>query len=444
MDDKRDIDKIFTEGFSEEQFPYNPASWDAMSDMLDHDDKRQRRWLWLRWSLLLLVTIGAGIVYMTNRPMDSGEQEASVEVSTEAARLVTTDQDASTRAVNTDQDPAASISTDEDQNDQGQDSASEMVAGAAQSATTADDTQLLAQAAANGAEDGAEQVKATITDVDNTRGATQTRSIVDVATTMEQSTAVDKQDPAVVNRDQDQYATEDLAVVLDIGQLPLPIGAETTMTYDLDMPLYASTPDMVPVVRPRRWEVELTLGAELSVLDRQSDPKLGNRGGVRLGYYLSQRWSVHAGLIYSNKIFAGSGDAFQDRSIFTDAAPEKMEGKSAFVEIPVSVRYHWSANRRARQFVEVGFTNFNHRSEWYGFEYSPEDESPNLMREIPSRSVNKMALGAARIAYGIDIAFGGSTSLGVVPYVQVPLKGIGAGNVSIYNTGLELALRHRL
>lgn len=433
MDDKSDIDKIFADGFSEEQFPYNPASWDAMSDMLDKDDKRGRWWLWLRWSLLLLVAIGSGIALMLNA---SGEDVA---VGASLGRVVEQPTDevvAGIQDTDVDQIPTSTV---QEMIDTPVDGLSRRLA-----------TEKLDNAAVERSKNAASVLSVASNSTDTYEGSDSGESIgvsqqISIALATDEvsgtSRTVDNS-PALAISDQANVQGMDRDEVVD--QLPSLASIINVEIVDLEAPAYAALPEVRPQARTKKWEVELTGGAELSVLGMESTPKLGNRGGVRIGYYLSRQWSVHAGLVYSNKLFAGSGDEFQDRSIFTDVAPEKMEGKSAFLEIPVSVRYHWSSAKRMGHFVEAGFTNFNHRSEWYGFEYNPEDEAPDLMKEIPSRSVNKMALGAFRLAYGLDIGLGASTSIGVVPYIQVPLRGIGAGNVSIYNTGLELALRHRL
>lgn len=437
MADRNDIDQLFSQGFGEEQYPYKETSWQQMSELLDRDKRRRRAW----WMLGLLLSIGiltAAVMMLpvndrvTSTIASEGEiEQTSASTTMEAVNSTMADtQTANTTVVNEERRATTRKSRT---SDEGVSSSN-----AFNLAANEDGVQVPTS--------NASSVETTIVpipdDLESLASATDYssygvdrhfRSIASPSQQERLSSTTDEL-PSMEAAVNERPAT----VLQGIAALDVvPMAQATTTTLP-------STDYILPAPRNKRWLIELAGGPELSVLMTESAPRVGSRFGIKVGYFLTDKWSIHAGVLYSQKLFNGAGTEYENSDVFTDALPDKMEGKSSFLELPIVARYHLKGKRRWRQYVEVGLTNFNHRSEWYGFEYRPEDESVNLMKEIPMQEVNKMALGAARLAYGLQTTIDSQLELSIIPYLQVPLRGVGSGNVSIYNTGLEFSLGYRL
>lgn len=440
-----DIDRLFVAGSEQHKYAYNPDAWAQLDQRLDQraDQRRKRRYLWL----LLLVGIG-GLAILSTQLRTTLEPSISDE---QLGRTTPSNTSMSTSPVQP--PPIWASSIDDDLTSPELDGLNEnddklTLVGSTTSSTAADtptaapstgrDTGYpIPPPAETQSASSTGTVQALLPPVSGSEGEHDTDAVASAASI---SAATDNI-PAMDQ--QDVIQEEDLAPSVKITpRLP---DLQSLVVTD-SQTIYTDTREIITLPQPARplpWTIEVFAGPEWSVLSGDSDLARGARAGVKLGYRLSPSWSIHAGVAYSQKLFNGSGEDFDNDALFTDAIPSRMEGKSAFIEIPVSIRYTGKRRAGRQWYIEAGLTNFNHRSEWYGFEYDPADQQPGLMVEIPSQQVNKMALGASRLAIGYDISLTDKTTIGIAPYIQVPLRGIGAGNVNIYSTGIEVIYRLR-
>ncbi len=417
---ENNIDKLFQQGTEHQEFQYREDAWSAMDAMLDQRDRKKALIWWISGALLVLSLIATlCIINRQNNTVLVSQNMEDAETIEQIAEVITQDDLATPFA-----SEEAKIQTLEEASIK---SASQNVL-VQQVNTIANTTQKLLPIA---------EIKeqSIFSEVNKSKAVSNPVYLKESNESLGLSTA---------NMSSLSENTRNLIYITSLSSLDKSLLISDDKAQDL--PLELVPVNIIEENNNTLWNrTHFTLygGPEWSVLRRNSSPMLGQRVGLAVTFDISDRWYASLGAAYSRKIFNGAGADFADQALFGDTVPEKMKGKSRFIEFPVSLGYKFSKSEKQSWAVELGMTNFNHRSEWYGFEYSDDQMKPGLLMEVPDQEVNKLILGSARVALRYQRNTYGQKAFEISPYVQVPMKGIGMGELSIFNSGIEIAYRFK-
>ena len=109
------------------------------------------------------------------------------------------------------------------------------------------------------------------------------------------------------------------------------------------------------------------------------------------------------------------------------------------VEIPVSLRYQTSLNKKTQWFAQTGISSYILNREDYKYHYFRYN---NPQVKTASYTGNKNAFSQLSFGGGIERYVSPKFSLIAEVYSNIPIKGMGAGKVKIYNSGLMTGLRY--
>ncbi len=215
---------------------------------------------------------------------------------------------------------------------------------------------------------------------------------------------------------------------------------------DLDMANLGFTR---PVSRPdlqassNRFALTLFANPEWSSVGLFKDSKAGWSVGTRFGYQFADKFEISAGLAYSRKIYKGAGVEYSmDGGWYLDIAPMSMDAKCDVIEIPIGFSYYINGFRNNGFFVDLGMSSYMLHSEWYGFNYEHALVSrPERYKEVIEEDENTHLVGVGRFAIGYQKVLSNKTSVQIAPYLQFPLTGIGAGQVNLYSSGVQIAVK---
>lgn len=188
----------------------------------------------------------------------------------------------------------------------------------------------------------------------------------------------------------------------------------------------------------------LTLFAnpEWSSVGLFEESKAGWSFGIKAGYQFADKFEISTGLIYSRKIYKGGGEAYtMPGGWYDDVEPMRIDAKCDVFEIPIALSFYTQGYRNSGFFADIGINSYMLHSEWYGFEYNDALLRPDRYTEVTEEDQNKHLIGVGRVAIGYQKVLSQSTTLQVAPYLQFPLTGIGAGQVNVYSSGVQLAVK---
>ncbi|HEY1113043.1 MAG TPA: hypothetical protein VGE66_05760 [Chitinophagaceae bacterium] len=163
----------------------------------------------------------------------------------------------------------------------------------------------------------------------------------------------------------------------------------------------------------------------------------GNNKGIIAGYAFNNRWSVESGLLWNRKNYTADGSGFKADGYVPQAGLTilNVEGMSQIFEAPLNVKYNILAGRH-RLFTTAGVSSYFIRKESLGVDYNFNGQVGYENRVYSD--VSKHWLSVANFSLGYSCKLGSFGSLRVEPYVKLPLRDLGVGNMRVTSTGLNV------
>jgi hypothetical protein len=180
-------------------------------------------------------------------------------------------------------------------------------------------------------------------------------------------------------------------------------------------------------------------GVDLSSIHFQS-LKTGATKGLIVGYAFNEKWSIESGLLWDKKRFHDNGSYFSPAGYTptTGTIITAVNGTSRLYEWPVNVKYIILAKPHSL-FATAGLSSYYMRRENYDYEYM-QNNQPGGHNYLSYENETKNWFSVASISLGYARKLGAIGSIRVEPYLKFPIKKLGAGNMPIMSTGLNIGL----
>ncbi|MEO7293013.1 MAG: porin family protein, partial [Ginsengibacter sp.] len=186
----------------------------------------------------------------------------------------------------------------------------------------------------------------------------------------------------------------------------------------------------------------LLLGAEVNTVKNQDMKKVGFDIGLIGGYRFNKHFSAETGVLFSQKYYTTAGKYFSRKEIgsMMPAGMKVIEvkGASNVVEIPVHLRYDIVNKKKSRFFSSAGFSSYILTKESNKY-YTSLNGTDYIMYGTYKNNPSYFA-ASLDLAVGYEKNFGKKSNIRFQPYVQLPIKGIGVGNLKVTSAGVHIAI----
>jgi hypothetical protein len=151
--------------------------------------------------------------------------------------------------------------------------------------------------------------------------------------------------------------------------------------------------------------------------------------------------------LLDRKIFSAYGQDFHAPAGFY--AANGMQGdiylvKGAFemLEIPLNLRYDFTFTGSTMFFVSGGLSSYLLASQNNNYYYHTI-WNPRSSECMPVSSPGKSYLfSALNLQVGVETGLSNSLSLLIAPYMKIPVRGVGIGQMQLSTVGINFALRY--
>ena len=109
------------------------------------------------------------------------------------------------------------------------------------------------------------------------------------------------------------------------------------------------------------------------------------------------------------------------------------------LEIPLNLRYDFSVTVSTLFFASAGVSSYlltSENSGMYGTPWGYQTYQPS-----PSTGQHSYLFSAANLSLGVETGLSNSLSLLIAPYMKIPTRGIGFGQVQMSSVGINFALK---
>lgn len=190
--------------------------------------------------------------------------------------------------------------------------------------------------------------------------------------------------------------------------------------------------------------ISLVLSPDMSTVGSVSgfhDP--GYKFGVVLEYFVTQNISVSTGIVQSMVRYSAPGSEYNAPVYWAnDISPEEIIAQCLLLDIPITLKFNFLNLDRSRFFATAGVSSYIMQNEDYQFSYS---QNPNGQLESWSgQTGTRHWFSNAGFSIGYELDIHPNWSLRAEPFIKVPMKEIGWGNVKLYSMGSFISLNYRL
>lgn len=191
----------------------------------------------------------------------------------------------------------------------------------------------------------------------------------------------------------------------------------------------------------QKFEIGVLAGLDLSNVKFSNAGKGGLNLGLQVGYRFSNRWSVNSGIVYNKKNYKALAKDFAKRGPFRYPI-YNINGNCSMLDIPVNVRYDFSVSTKRRYFVSTGLSTYLMDKEYYDYNYYSNGQE---RKDDWSTSKNTSYLfSILNISAGMERPLGKHFAIQAEPYLKLPLKGVGYGDLQLNSYGINLSLKYKL
>lgn len=183
----------------------------------------------------------------------------------------------------------------------------------------------------------------------------------------------------------------------------------------------------------------IAAGAALNEVKGQPMTKAGLTAGVILGVQLNKKTAIETGVQVSQKKYYSDGKYFKPKagSMPANMSVNSLRSTSTVIEIPVAVKYNFSKKKNTL-YAKAGVSSYIMTKEANKYQAVVSGQQ----QQINSTYKDNHSYFASdiRISAGYQHTVGKKLNIRVEPFIQIPLKGIGVGNMPVTSTGLQLVL----
>lgn len=160
----------------------------------------------------------------------------------------------------------------------------------------------------------------------------------------------------------------------------------------------------------------------------------GTNYGVLAEYHLTPHWSVIAGGIWSRKIYSATDVEYNGHRV------ARADGDCRILDIPLNVNYIFKPDRKFSFYTSVGFSTYIMNEEDYVFHVDSGYGSASYSTNV--RGKNNELFSIVNVSVGAQKKITDRWSIQLEPFVKVPVKGIGEGDLSLNTLGAFFHLKY--
>jgi len=402
------FDDLFRESSEKVDFEYREDAWTALDGMLEEKEKK-RRWLWILLGISLSTFLVVGLFYFSkDTPVQVSTNEV-VEQMTEENQSVESNENSVSSDFTPSDKKADNITSKPASSNANNSKVKQNLSSSSPIKTTEKQTR--------------EEAKNEV--------ITAKENIAQYHTTTIKNKLITS-DNSIPEKTINKAKLESIATLLS----PITIPSQV-IDFDIDSISTGENPK-----KSNHLSFGLFGSLDYSSLAlTQEKSTQGYRFGVRTDYNFARRFSIGLGVAFSRKAYTASGTRYNAKPGFwtEGVAPTELDGFCNIIEIPLELRYYVKGFQQDGFFVGAGLNSYYMALEQYEFRYT--DLRDDAILDWEERGTNTHLLAIGTFTAGYQKRLSKKFAIQIAPYINLPLKGIGQGGVSLQSAGINIGFK---
>lgn len=196
----------------------------------------------------------------------------------------------------------------------------------------------------------------------------------------------------------------------------------------------------------RKWQFGLAIAPDFASVNSLAGDKAGSSIGLTVDYLFAPHWYVSTGLLATRKNYAARNQDYhappgfyQQNNIYSGGVTI-VKGSFYMLEIPLNLRYDFSVSGNTLFFITAGSSSYFMTTENANlyWRHLSRDECSSL-DHLPVHGTNLFS--TVNLSAGVETGLSNSLSLLVAPYMKLPTKKLGLGQVEMNSVGIDFTLK---
>jgi hypothetical protein len=177
-------------------------------------------------------------------------------------------------------------------------------------------------------------------------------------------------------------------------------------------------------------------GPDISTIRSQKVNDAGYTLGLLVGYKFNKRLSLESGVLWDRKDYYTTGEYFNKGSLGLPQYAKiiDVDGYCNMFEIPVNLKFNWAQKNHYNLFATTGISSYLMKKEAYDYTVDYYGVQHKYNKQYNNASRNWVSI--LNLSIGYEKKIGKAGSLRLEPYLKLPLKGVGIGDMPIGSKGV--------
>lgn len=197
--------------------------------------------------------------------------------------------------------------------------------------------------------------------------------------------------------------------------------------------------------QPFRRSLTLSVfaGPDINGVNNLKNTGRGTSAGIALTYTVLPRLSITAGAAYAKKLYSTDFANYKPRTSYTfPTNPSMVDADCRVLDLPINLNYTVWQKKTNAVGISAGMSSYLMLREDYTYDYDYGSRPGPARYGIRNR--NRHYLGVMNFGAEYRKQVGRDLSIGVSPYVKLPVTDIGYGNVKLESAGITTSLNFNL
>jgi hypothetical protein len=199
-----------------------------------------------------------------------------------------------------------------------------------------------------------------------------------------------------------------------------------------------------PAVKEKHFlkhvQVGIALAPDFTTVKFKGADRISPNVGMLVAVPLTKRFSLVTGAVWAKKIYATAPEYYTPPAGTTFAYENDIEAVCRVLDIPVNVRYTFWQKGTNSLALQAGLSSYVMLNEKYTYQYTASYGYGNPPKTYTKTwevdNENRHWFQVQNLSVSYTRTFASGFSLGVEPFVKLPLSGIGAGKVNLTSAGV--------
>jgi hypothetical protein len=188
----------------------------------------------------------------------------------------------------------------------------------------------------------------------------------------------------------------------------------------------------------------LLFSPDLTTVKFQRTSNVGYNVGLLAGYRFGKRLAVETGVLYERKFYYSTGEYFNTKKTPWPADMDliNVDGWCNMYEIPVNVRFTFATGEKSSWYANAGMSSYIMKKQKYDYSYKYYGQYGE--RNWTYRKTTADWFSIIHLGVGYERPVGVLGTLRVEPYIKIPSRGIGIGDLPVTSVGMNIGLTRPL